>query len=264
MITQMASLQSGTEVFTEEEAKRELCLLYHDLEQWGLSNFRGTPTPTPEQMNNSRIEPETDPLMLNMILSKITGMIFRTFWNRPMVGAESLWGEYLREIDLTVKKQCKCTECDSLIVAILIKEVSNHIALHWRCATSTAMLLLGRPTLQGHCNLIAEEMEKDFGHYAVTDESKRVQQLLEIVWRCVYLKHRLECQADTYMFWCSLSQTPFRNGRMHSLEEKEFSHRYVEVSLWPGLFKMLQDGGWSVVEKEIVKTMPPMDEEEFV
>ncbi|KGO51255.1 hypothetical protein PEX1_002350 [Penicillium expansum] len=240
LMTKIASLQAGIDNFSDEEAKKEMCLLYHDLTHWRFTHFAAKPT---QQSNNAT--PRSDILdisTLDIIQSDIAALIYQSFWNRFMVGSEPLWSNYLFKVDSEIDKQ-----------------VSNHISRHWRCAMSTAVLSLGAPTLQEQCNWIIEKVEACFGRYAVTDRPKRMKQLHDIIARCIKFKHKLDCQEDRYIFWGSYQYgLPFRDEKMRTLTEEESSDGFVQASLWPGLFKIVEKGEWSVVEKEIVKKIPPV------
>ncbi|KAJ5502793.1 hypothetical protein N7463_005667 [Penicillium fimorum] len=240
LMTKIASLQAGAETLSDEEAKREMSLLYHELEYWRFSHFAAKPSS--QQRNDPTPRPEyPDILILDIIQSDIAGLIHGSFWNRFMVGAEHLWSDYLRKADSEVNER-----------------FSNHIYRHWRCAMSTVMLSMDTRGLQEQCNWIIEQVEVCFGRYAVTDKLKRMQQLHDIIARCITLKHKLECQQDTYIFWSSHQFGPFRDENMRTLIEKDDSDGLVGSSLWPGLWKIIRPGEWSVVEKEIVKKIPPL------
>ncbi|OQE41994.1 hypothetical protein PENCOP_c004G00647 [Penicillium coprophilum] len=238
--TKLGSLQAGTETFSDEEAKRELSLLYHDLEHWKFTHFVAKTSSQEKNDSTPRLE-SLDISKLDIIQSDIAGLIYRSFWNRFMVGAEHPCGVYLREADSEINKR-----------------FPTHIFRHWRCAMSTAMLSLEARGLQEQCNWIIEKVEVCFGRYAVTDRSKRMQQLHDIIARCINLKHKLECQEDTYVFWGSQQYVPFRGDNMRTLVEEDTSDGLVMSSLWPGLWKIIQENEWSIVEKEIVKRIPSL------
>ena len=107
-MAKIASLQAGTESFSDEEIKREMCVLYHDLSHWSFTHFAAKPA----QLRNDPT-PRSDSLdisTLDIIQSDITGLIYRSFWNRFMVGSEQIWSNYLRKVDSEVDKQCKWSE----------------------------------------------------------------------------------------------------------------------------------------------------------
>lgn len=113
-MTKIASLQAGIETFSDEEAKREMCLLYHDLVHWRFTHFAAKPTP---QRRNDPTHPMPrsdmlDILTLDIIQADIAALIYRSFWNRFMVGSDHLWSNYLRKIDSEIDKQCKSPEMD--------------------------------------------------------------------------------------------------------------------------------------------------------
>lgn len=260
-MTKIASLQAGIETFSDEEAMREMCLLYHDLAHWRFTHFAAKPTP---QRRNDPTHPMPrsdmlDILTLDIIQADIAALIYRSFWNRFMVGSDHLWSNYLRKIDSEIDKQCKRPEMDHYCHCFLTTEVSNHISRHWRCAMSSAILSLEAPSLQEQCNWIIEKVEACFGRYAVTDRPKRMQQLHDIIARCIKFKHKLDCQEDRYIFWGSYQYgLPFRHEKMRTLTEEDTSDGFVQASLWPGLYKVVQISEWSIVEKEIVKKIPPV------
>ena len=45
---------------------------------------------------------------------------------------------------------------------------------------------------------------------------------------------------------------------MRTLTGEDTSDGFLQASLWPGLYKVVQKGEWSIVEKEIVKKIPPV------
>ncbi|KAJ5787882.1 hypothetical protein N7457_002872 [Penicillium paradoxum] len=233
LTTTVARLQAGMESFTDEEARREMCLLYHDLDTWRLNHFGG----------QSRFKSaSSDVRELDIIQSDVAGMIFRSFWNGFSVGCPPALGSYLVKINSEIKE----------------KKVLPHIAHHWRCAMSTAIMSLETANLTNRCDWIIEQVERSFGRYAATDRSKRTQQLFDIAIRCVKLKHKLDCQEDTYAFWCSHHKMQFREERMRDVAEEGTSDGFVEVSLWPCLYKILRNSTWVVIEKEVVKKIPPV------
>ncbi|KAJ5186888.1 hypothetical protein N7449_009882 [Penicillium cf. viridicatum] len=244
LMTKIASLQAGIETFSDEEAKREMCLLYHDLAHWRFTHFAAKPTP---QRRNDPTHPMPrsdmlDILTLDIIQADIAALIYRSFWNRFIVGSDHLWSNYLRKIDSEIDKQ-----------------FSNHISRHWRCAMSSAILSLEAPSLQEQCNWIIEKVEACFGRYAVTDRPERMQQLHDIIARCIKFKHKLDCQEDRYIFWGSYQYgLPFRDEKMRTLTGEDTSDGFVLASLWPGLYKVVQKSEWSIVEKEIVKKIAPV------
>ncbi|KAJ5365516.1 hypothetical protein N7517_008402 [Penicillium concentricum] len=240
LLAKIGNLQAGAETLSDEEAKREMSLLYHDLEHWRFTHFAAKPSC--QQGNDPTARSESpDISRLDVIQSEIAGLIYRSFWNRFMVGGEHPWCNYLSKADSEINKQ-----------------FSTHIYRHWRCAMSTVMLSMETQALQEQCNSIIEQVEVWFGRYAVTDKLKRMQQLHDIIARCITLKHRLECQEDTYIFWSSHQFGPFRDDKMRTLIEDDTSDALVESSLWPGLWKVIQPGEWCIVEKEIVTKIPPL------
>jgi hypothetical protein len=124
---------------------------------------------------------------------------------------------------------------------------------------SIATASLEIPTLQAKCNHIVDQTERLFGQYSITDRTKRLNQLQDILWRTIQFKQKLECQEGTYMLWRSHSKTPFRKERMCSLTKATDPDEWVELSLWPGLYKTNPSGDWCVIEKEIVKTSSHSD-----
>ncbi|CAG8083503.1 unnamed protein product [Penicillium nalgiovense] len=193
---------------------------------------RNDPTPRPDGLDIST---------LDIIQAHIAGLIYRSFWNGFMVGSDQRLCNYLRKVDSEINKK-----------------FSNHISRHWRCAMSSAVLSLETPSLEEQCNWIIEKVESCFGRYAITERPKRMQQLHDIIARCIKFKHKLDCQEDRYIFWGSYQYgLPFRDDKMRTLTEEDTSDGHVHTSLWPGLYKIVQTGEWSTVEKEIVKKIVP-------
>ncbi|KAJ5143426.1 uncharacterized protein N7515_002213 [Penicillium bovifimosum] len=232
LVASLAGLQSGIETSTDEDIKREMCLLYHDLERWVFSHCGRRPT--------SEETIETHDQGLEFTQSAISGLIFRNFWNRFAVGCDYGLSNYLRKADMTIKHH-----------------LPRHISRHWRYAMSTAILSLEEESLQRLCEYNLEQVDKCVAPSTLTDTPNRKRQLLDIFKRCIEFKHKLECQEDTYVFWCSKYQTPFRDESMRSIEEDETLGGLVEYSVWPCLYKVLQGNEWAVVEKEVVKRIAP-------
>ncbi|CAG8890323.1 unnamed protein product [Penicillium egyptiacum] len=236
LMAKIASLQAGVETFSDEQVKREMCLLYRGLEHWRFTHFVTKPAPHDPKPRSDSLDIST----LDIIQADIAGLIYRSFWNQFMVGSDHFWSNYLRKVDSEINKK-----------------FSNHISRHWRCAMSSAILSLETPSLEGQCNWIIEQVESCFGRYAVADKPKRMQQLHEVIARCIKFKHKLDCQEDRYIFWGSYQYgLPFRDDKMRTLTE-DTSDGFVQTSLWPGLYKIVQTGEWSTVEKEIVKKIAP-------
>ena len=105
--TKIAKLQTGIEIFTDEQAKQDMRLLYNDLKQWNFSHFGGT-SALGEGDEVSEFQERYDTLSVDIIHSKIAGMMYRSFWTTFIVGYGAHWDEHFRILDWEVKKQCKC------------------------------------------------------------------------------------------------------------------------------------------------------------
>ncbi|KAJ5542737.1 hypothetical protein N7535_005161 [Penicillium sp. DV-2018c] len=225
LMRKIASLQFGLETLTDGDIKREMCSIYHELERWVFNHFGG------KDLKSS------DP-GLEYIQSAISDIIYRKFWNRFAVGCEDSLSAYLHRADCVIR-------CD----------FPSHISRHWRYAMSTAVLSLEKEKLQSQCKEVLEWVESSFAH--LTERQNRKAPLLGIIQRCIQFKHTLECQEDTYRFWCSKHQTPFRHDEMRRTNEDDSFEGLVEFSMWPSLRKAVQGDEWAVIEKEVVRQIAP-------
>lgn len=118
---------------------------------------------------------------------------------------------------------------------------------------SGASLSLNHETIEATVIELINHMEANFGHHSHTASKRRTNQLHGILWRCIQLKQKLECQQDTYIFWSTRSHMPFDTNSMLDLSEVKNRSPHILYSLWPGLVKVLSTGLSSVIQKEVVK-----------
>lgn len=103
----IAKLQAGIEIFTDEQAKQEMRLLYSDLKQWIFTHFRRT-SALGEGDGPLESEQKYDAFNLNLVYSEVAGMIYWSFWTIFSVGYGAHWDEHFRKLDREIKKQCEC------------------------------------------------------------------------------------------------------------------------------------------------------------
>jgi hypothetical protein len=109
LTTKIATLQAGIEIFTDEQAKQEMCLLYNDLKRWSFTQFRRTPS-LGEGDDALEAEEKYDTFNLKVAQSEIAGMIYCSFWTTFSVGYGADWEEQFRKLDREIKKQCECPQ----------------------------------------------------------------------------------------------------------------------------------------------------------
>lgn len=83
-----------------------------------------------------------------------------------------------------------------------------------------------------------------------------MDQLKGLIWRCIELKHKLEYQEGSYMFWTSIPGHPFRSDVMCNFTQDSSPGEVVQCTLWPAVYKVITPGNWEVVVKETVHTIP--------
>jgi hypothetical protein len=106
LTTKIAELQAGIEIFTDEQAKQEMCLLYNDLKQWSFTHFQGVLVVGEGDHTRER-EEIYDTFSLSAIQAEIARMIYCSFWTIFSVGYGAHWDEHFRRLDQGIKKRCE-------------------------------------------------------------------------------------------------------------------------------------------------------------
>ncbi|KAJ5296195.1 hypothetical protein N7508_011016 [Penicillium antarcticum] len=243
LTTQLANFQAGMKSFSEEEFCHSIRLLYDDLRHWICLHF-GEHGMGKEGHNMQPID-AAHVLTIDGIQSYIARLIFTTFWVRYMVGCEASWNNYLCNLDNIVEELCELKQLDHTYFFVSTDQTRP----------PSHLVALEKPVeLQIQQQRIVNQVEDWFSQYSTTDKLQRTNQLNNLIQRCIQLKQNIECQDGIYILRSSHPRMPFRDQNMRSLMEEAGANETVDYSVWPGLFKILQPGNWSVIEKEIVKT----------
>ncbi|KAJ5115504.1 hypothetical protein NUU61_001263 [Penicillium alfredii] len=245
LLFKVATLQKWADDLVDNDAKEKMRLLYQYLDAWVRRHFGQsysndmTVCLAPEE--DGMGEDDNQPPTIYDIQAEVTRLIFQSTWTRFMIGFEgAFWNHQLRELDTEIQKLCP-----------------THVRHHWRSATSMTGESLSEQSLGEDCHRIVDSIEVQFAQYSTTDKTKRTQQLRRFLWQCFEFKGRLERQEHVYCFWCSQFGMPFRATDMHNSTGRTGSKdtEVVERSLWPRLYKVLPSQQWSLLEKEVVRTM---------
>ena len=125
----------------------------------------------------------------------------------------------------------------------------QHVAHHWRTATSIAAEELGgEPEV---INAVVAQVEADFAQYFSIDPSKGSTKLRTLVRACIQFKRRLDRQESPYRFFRSAFGTPYNPDAMQDILTPENVGDHVQCALWPGLYKESGPEGL-IVEPETV------------
>ncbi|KAJ5339949.1 hypothetical protein N7452_006677 [Penicillium brevicompactum] len=228
LTSNIATLQTGVQKLTDEDVKKEMTVLYHDLEQWILNYIRGLFDAQPG-LGSLNAE---DSLIAQM-QSEISCLIHQHFWTSDFVGCGAQNNQYMTEINDFIGHKCP-----------------SHVLQHWRFAMSTGTLELGRLRLMSECDFIIQQFGNNNG-LPITESSR----LKQILWRCIELKTKLEYQDAKYIFWYYVADSPFRSERMRNPMKEDATGEVIEYTVWPGIYKESKDGHL-IVEKAVVRTVP--------
>ncbi|KAJ5086179.1 hypothetical protein N7532_010950 [Penicillium argentinense] len=253
LVAKVARLEKWTDTMDDTEAAQTTRLLYQELDDWvkrqfmrPLTNGMSADSDVDERGENA-VCPTGEPSshLLYDIESEIFKSLFVLILAPFMAGSrKSTWEYSQRAIDREVQKLCPV-----------------HVWQHWRSATSIAAASLDHTKLEETCDEIVQHFEAKFGHFAVTDETKRRSQLKHILWKCVTFKHKLERQGNTYCFWWSSSGMALREERMMSITGEYPPDGTVGQTLWPMLYRQTPNK-WIIVAKEVVVISSPASYEE--
>ena len=102
LTSNIATLQTGLQTLTDEDVKKEMTVLYHDLEQWILSHIRGLFDAQPG-LGSLNAE---DSLVARM-QSEISCLIHQHFWTSDFVGCGAESNQYMTEINNVIGHKCR-------------------------------------------------------------------------------------------------------------------------------------------------------------
>ncbi|CAG7988188.1 unnamed protein product [Penicillium salamii] len=233
LTSNIATLQTGMQTLTDDDIRREMTVLYHELEQWAVRYCETLFSNRPE--NGS---PRCKSEQVAAIQSEISVLILQNFWTGVFVGCGVQDNQYMAQITEVIRNQCP-----------------NHVSRHWRYAMSVGAINFGRSNLESQCQDITRRV-RDTANFSLAEREHHSDQLDCLLERCITLKHRIEYQEDSYIFWISVSGVPFREESMRDPLEDSPVNQVVECSLWPATRKVLGPGNWEIIQKEVVRTTP--------
>lgn len=105
LTSNIANLQTGVLIFTDDEVEKEMTVLYHDLERWILSHIRVLVAAQPG-FKSLNVE---DSLVAQM-QSEISGLIHQNFWTSAFVGCGTGGNQYMTDITNVIGNGCKFRE----------------------------------------------------------------------------------------------------------------------------------------------------------
>lgn len=101
LTSNIATLQTGVQTLTDEDVKKEMTVLYLDLEQWVLSHIRSLFDAQPG-LGSLNAE---DPLIAQM-QSEISCLIHQHFWTSSFVGCGAESNQYMTDINNVIGHKC--------------------------------------------------------------------------------------------------------------------------------------------------------------
>ncbi|CAG8300865.1 unnamed protein product [Penicillium salamii] len=233
LTSDIATLQTGIQSLTDDEIKKDMTVLYHELEQWVVkyceTHFLNQPEDGSARCKSQQVA---------AIQSEISMLILRNFWTVTFVGCGVQGDQCVAQMTEVIRNQCP-----------------NHVAQHWRYAMSIGAINLGRSNLQSQCHNITRWVG-NIASLPFAERERQITQLDSLLGRCIALKHRIEYQEDSYIFWVSVSGVPFRGESMRDPLKGNPVDQVVECSLWPAIRKVLGPGNWEIIAREVVRTIP--------
>ncbi|CAG8933624.1 unnamed protein product [Penicillium salamii] len=233
LTSNIATLQTRMQTLTDDDIRREMTMLYHELEQWVV---RYCEILFSNQTENG--SPRCKSEHVAAIQSEISVLILQNFWTGVFVGGGVQGNQYMAEITDVIRNKCP-----------------NHVSQHWRYAMSVGAINFGRSNLESRRQDITRKV-RDTANFPLAEREHHIDQLDCLLERCITLKHRIEYQEDSYIFWISVSGVPFREESMRDSLEDSPVNQVVECSLWPAIRKVLGPGNWEIIQKEVVRTTP--------
>lgn len=142
LTSKIATLQTGIEIFTDDQVKHEMTMLYHELEQWIFSHIADTVLIEPGT------GPECNTQRLIQVQSSICGWIHQNFWSSFFVGFGPSYSQYMMSLDNAVVEKCKSREDSSKLYFSNQIRPSSHFSalavwyeLRWIHAPKTRIIL---------------------------------------------------------------------------------------------------------------------------
>ena len=105
LVSNIATLQTGIHTITDDEIKKQMTVLYHELEQWIVRNFGRPPPNTPEDSSSTG-----KTRLVERIQSDISVMILRELWTGLFIGCGVQDDAYMIQITDMIKSHCELRE----------------------------------------------------------------------------------------------------------------------------------------------------------
>lgn len=103
----IATLQTGIEIFTDDQVKHEMTMLYHELEQWIFRYI------TDATVIEPGYHPENNSQQLIELQSSICGCIHQNFWSSFFVGLGPSYNQYMMNLNNVIMEKCTSREDNS-------------------------------------------------------------------------------------------------------------------------------------------------------
>jgi hypothetical protein len=122
---------------------------------------------------------------------------------------------------------------------------------------STGMYSISHAFLKQRCTQLITSFDGICRQYSSTDFKRRTEQLQSLIWKFVEFKHRLDTQADRYVFLWYDTGIPFREDVMTNLTGESSVNAVVQYCLAPMLYKIPSGSTEVLVRKAVVTTYGP-------
>lgn len=111
LTSNIATLQTGIQTLTDDDIKKEMTVLYHELEQW-VVKYCETHFPHQPEDGSARCKSQ----QVAAIQSEISILILRNFWTATFVGCGVQGDQYVAQMTEVIMDQCKFRmECRRLV-----------------------------------------------------------------------------------------------------------------------------------------------------
>ncbi|KAL4960014.1 uncharacterized protein BDV14DRAFT_205127 [Aspergillus stella-maris] len=227
--------QGGRQRLKDDEIRYEMRRLEQYLASWVKSNFRDTAGSEPV-LNLERL-PQSSADYRASIQSSIGEEIFYTIFKPPWFGVPSGYTEeVVNELDGGVRETCSAV-----------------VYASWKAATGTAMeALTAEPRGQLIDNLIADAEDR-WSNLSSTNAEPRTRTLKKLLGQCATFKDLLSRDPEIFGFFMSAPGAEFDERRMTSIGGNGKDGAQIELSLWPVIYKLIDDGQQKrVIESELV------------
>ncbi|KAJ5640149.1 uncharacterized protein N7484_008011 [Penicillium longicatenatum] len=224
LIIQQATLQQWTDHLDDDEARQTTAQLYHHLETWVTRHFRDVLLADQVSPANPDIllAHESDDLdIFYRIYAFVSYEVFREFLTRTMIGVNDRdFNHKISILDTHIRKECPA-----------------HVAQNWRSAMSRVTSSISHRDLEADCKRLARELDSSYFRCSSSEPRRRIEDLRELLAKFVWLKSKLDAQADLYTFIFPEPGTPFNEEQMISFTGQRPANGIVRYSLSPALLK---------------------------